>query len=383
MLQLSEERSPVTGSPYIPLSQLQAAHWSSSKLRQVITKSTSTLASATDATRQGLKLGFEVEAADLSSNSHRNADYGHEVLWPVPVDTSLRIGDPGSAATTEDIFNPPSVRSRSTRRPVNVQTFFGIGNPRRSRESFAQSDDTDPVSSSAKADKWVSYEPFRFSVEFWGVESLKEKTRLYSHTIFYAGSCYNVYTQAVRKKGLQLGVYLHRQSNVDPIPAASTPRALQTQPSPSVWPSSLPSSDSFANNRSSITLVQGSRSQVRSVPSVEPISPRATSSSSRSPLLRSTTPVAIPRAPRYIHSNASFSPSSPTSPFGSPGSPSTALLPGNGNSQPLTFTYSLITQQLPKRPQVPPHHSINPIGTLAQQYQPTFPSHAIRLHAQA
>ena len=36
---------------------------------------------------------------------------------------------------------------------------------------------------------WTKYEPFRFSVEFWGVDKLKEKQREYSNTVFYAGSC--------------------------------------------------------------------------------------------------------------------------------------------------------------------------------------------------
>jgi hypothetical protein len=45
---------------------------------------------------------------------------------------------------------------------------------------------------------------------------------LYSVTRPYAGSLFNVYIQVVRKKGLQLGLYLHRQSMVDPVPVASS-----------------------------------------------------------------------------------------------------------------------------------------------------------------
>lgn len=35
--------------------------------------------------------------------------------------------------------------------------------------------------------RFVPYEPFRFSAEFWGVGELREKQRLYSETFFYAG----------------------------------------------------------------------------------------------------------------------------------------------------------------------------------------------------
>jgi hypothetical protein len=34
---------------------------------------------------------------------------------------------------------------------------------------------------------WSRYEPFRFSVEFWGIDLLGEKERAYSHTVFHAG----------------------------------------------------------------------------------------------------------------------------------------------------------------------------------------------------
>ncbi|KAL0082541.1 hypothetical protein J3Q64DRAFT_1751975 [Phycomyces blakesleeanus] len=59
------------------------------------------------------------------------------------------------------------------------------------------------------------YPPFRFSVEFSDVGPLKHDVRVYSKTVFYAGSNWNMYIQKTKslKRGiLQLGVYLHRQS---------------------------------------------------------------------------------------------------------------------------------------------------------------------------
>ncbi len=53
--------------------------------------------------------------------------------------------------------------------------------------------------------------PFRFSAEFPNPRFLKEKKRVYSRTVSYAGSLWNIYIQKVRSaKNVQLGVYLHR-----------------------------------------------------------------------------------------------------------------------------------------------------------------------------
>lgn len=55
------------------------------------------------------------------------------------------------------------------------------------------------------------YPPFRFAAEFPNPKNLKEKKRVYSRTVWYAGSLWNVYIQKVETvKNTQLGVYLHR-----------------------------------------------------------------------------------------------------------------------------------------------------------------------------
>jgi hypothetical protein len=61
------------------------------------------------------------------------------------------------------------------------------------------------------------YPPFRFSAEFPNPRSLKEKKRVYSHTVWYAGSLWNLYIQRVNNtKVQQLGIYLHRAKEKDP-----------------------------------------------------------------------------------------------------------------------------------------------------------------------
>jgi hypothetical protein len=58
---------------------------------------------------------------------------------------------------------------------------------------------------------YTEFPPFRFAVEFPNPRFLKEKKRVYSRTVSYAGSLWNIYIQKVRSaKSVQLGVYLHR-----------------------------------------------------------------------------------------------------------------------------------------------------------------------------
>lgn len=55
------------------------------------------------------------------------------------------------------------------------------------------------------------FPPFRFAAEFPNPRGLKEKKRVYSRTVWYAGSYWNVYIQKIEtSKNTQLGVYLHR-----------------------------------------------------------------------------------------------------------------------------------------------------------------------------
>ena len=59
---------------------------------------------------------------------------------------------------------------------------------------------------------YTHYPPFRFSAEFPNPRVLKEKKRVYSSTVWYAGSLWNVYVQKIETaKNTQLGVYLHRE----------------------------------------------------------------------------------------------------------------------------------------------------------------------------
>jgi len=113
-----------------------------------------------------------------------------------------------------------SFHSFAPQTPLSDSSFFGLVPLRSTPSTCVQRDP-------AGKQKWSPYSPCRFAIEFWDLDFLKEKARLYSQTVWYAGSLFNVYVQIVKKKEqIQLGIYLHRQSTVDPVPGASIPSPL-------------------------------------------------------------------------------------------------------------------------------------------------------------
>jgi hypothetical protein len=93
-------------------------------------------------------------------------------------------------ASTPSTFTNPNARIDQSLRPISA----GGGNAGQPK----------PISC-------TKFPPFRFSAEFPNPRFLKEKKRVYSRTVSYAGSLWNIYIQKVRSaKNVQLGVYLHR-----------------------------------------------------------------------------------------------------------------------------------------------------------------------------
>jgi hypothetical protein len=223
---ISHDRSPTTCRPYVPLDVLKAANWSQSLLRHQITRKISGHSPAlSESIRKDL--GLTVMTRDIVSElcNEQSPDYEttkKAMYHPVPPDSSVRLGDDGSVdgkPSMDQLFEISShVKEKKTtpRNQPSEANFFGLGAER--RDAFAcVALDPDLLAI------WTSFPPIRFAVEFWNVGNLKEKSRLFSHTIWYAGSLFNVYVQVMRKKGFQLGVYLHRQSTIDRIPASSAP----------------------------------------------------------------------------------------------------------------------------------------------------------------
>jgi hypothetical protein len=93
-------------------------------------------------------------------------------------------------ASTPSTFTNPNARMDQSLRPISA----GGGNAGQPQ----------PIA-------YTEFPPFRFSAEFPNPRFLKEKKRVYSRTVSYAGSLWNIYIQKVRSaKNVQLGVYLHR-----------------------------------------------------------------------------------------------------------------------------------------------------------------------------
>jgi hypothetical protein len=170
------------------------------------------------------ELGMSVSKKDIEEAlSSLGRDDEYRAYWPIPGSSSIRMGECVGVENTsmDELFGlvPASSRPRGHGRPsMSISSFFGLKTDRCVASDCVSS-------STADSTRWVPHPPYRFAVEFWDVESLREKSHLYSRTIWYAGSLFNVFVQMFRKKtqGPQLGVYLHRQSSVDPIPPLSVP----------------------------------------------------------------------------------------------------------------------------------------------------------------
>ncbi|KXN87535.1 hypothetical protein AN958_08469 [Leucoagaricus sp. SymC.cos] len=251
IIAISSDISLITKQTFVPLHVLQAAHWSQSVFRHKITSLPPSVCSPLPSTSPREKeLGITVTTGDIHAQisglelPETINPEAQKAYFPVPSDSSLRIGDNGTAfngnvdgppMSMDELFkftdNPSVAASHSSNgRTVHKQssaqvsplstsesTFFGILSLRQTGSNCIVPDSTGTT-------RWSPYPPCRFSVEFWDYDALKEKNRLYSNTIWYAGSLFNVYIQIIRKKGqgqTQLGVYVHRQSSIDPIPSPS------------------------------------------------------------------------------------------------------------------------------------------------------------------
>ncbi|TFK30685.1 hypothetical protein FA15DRAFT_629940 [Coprinopsis marcescibilis] len=243
IIAISSDVSSTTHEPYVPMQVLQTALWSQSLLRHQITYRPPGLPGQTPSPPpRDKELGIAVLTTDLK-NSPAKGNV-HEVYYPVLSDSSVRLGDNGNdpqgssdgSVSMEDLFkfshSPVPYARQSTNKSgsshkVSVQsdvrlscseeTFFGL---RGERYSISECLAVDP----AGKRRFTPFPPARFGVEFWDIDTLKEKSRLHSQTIWHAGSLFNIYIQIVKKKGqTQLGIYLHRQSTIEPIPSPSAP----------------------------------------------------------------------------------------------------------------------------------------------------------------
>ncbi|KAI7677167.1 hypothetical protein KC319_g4045 [Hortaea werneckii] len=134
------------------------------------------------------------------------------------------------AATSQPV-GPSRPGSRSagmpptTGNPHDRSTTVPGGGGGNSNTTVDPSSSSSPLSSPPPTQTYSHFPPFRFVAEFPPPRLLKERKRVYSQTVFYAGSLWNLYIQKVSSGGnrnsttggnnaggggKQLGVYLHR-----------------------------------------------------------------------------------------------------------------------------------------------------------------------------
>ena len=210
-------------------------------MRQHIMSTSSSLSSRPSSFENEKELGITRTTSELDLIASTEDDSSRS-YFPVFEDSSSRLGNSGNLLentlplTMDELYD--YLRSPSMSHPMSSPK--GVLHESRNFRAFTQTESSyfglAPLrftpSTCVQRDlggqqKWSPYPPCRFAMEFWDLDFLKEKARLYSHTIWYAGSLFNVYLQIVRKKEqVQLGIYLHRQSIVDPVPSASVPSPL-------------------------------------------------------------------------------------------------------------------------------------------------------------
>ncbi|KAF9015404.1 hypothetical protein BDQ17DRAFT_1386144 [Cyathus striatus] len=226
LMSIANDISPTTQRPYVQLAVMQDAHWKHSIFRNQITYRPTTSFYTTGVSQaipsspppRDKELGVTVTTAGILSKKPSTGELGasdeiqSSQYFAVPGDSSLRIGDGGLHARANQNNLPPSMEDLGT---INPRTNA------MSKVSTSEANFFGLLSSPYTADSCIQSDP---EGTFWDLDLLKEKSRLHSHTVWYAGSLFNIYIQVVKKKNqTQLGIYLHRQSTVDPIPAASAP----------------------------------------------------------------------------------------------------------------------------------------------------------------
>jgi hypothetical protein len=232
-LQHIKQTQDIFGLPVVPDTIVMNALFQQLELRQKVV----------NAQESDLELGLShqtgkqeqnLETKTINSVNSRGKSRASEVL------SSLSTERPGTASGPPKFWIPSedcTMVTGGTADPI-VSLSSGSGAYNRARSSTEQSDgswseigSSPSVSSRTPGGKtsgeaqtqptpssYSTLPPFRFSAEFPAPRMLKEKKRVYSRTVFYAGSYWNIYIQKMRsvtKQNFQLGVYLHRAKDRD------------------------------------------------------------------------------------------------------------------------------------------------------------------------
>lgn len=234
-LQQIRNQRDILGVPVLPESVISNALWMSMELRQRIL----------NAHENDLELGLSEAAEDYDEDSSvppplRSAHKGKQREDPEEEPNEIESGSWDGNAKPRKFWIPSSdiscVMGGTREACLGVSTTNGnewATQTHRLSASLEPSDLTwaadftgsaadisGPITrnvTSQAAPRFSYYPPFRFSAEFPNPRTLKEKKRVYSQTVWYAGSMWNLYIQRVNTpKSQQLGIYLHRAKDKDP-----------------------------------------------------------------------------------------------------------------------------------------------------------------------
>ncbi|KAJ9640436.1 hypothetical protein H2199_005975 [Coniosporium tulheliwenetii] len=230
-LQYIRQARDILGLPVMPESVITNALWQQMELRQRVvnardldlelglskvaeepattTNTQPAKASSPQSSKGKQKMADTVpeeEEDDMESGSW-DANGKPRKFWIPSTDCNIVMGGTAEpVVTTSNAFQPRRCAMGNGLRHLPSTTDTGVA-----RTSTARPNSSSGPNIPLKPIAYTHFPPFRFSAEFPNPRLIKEKKRVYSRTVFYAGSLWNIYIQKVRSaKNPQLGVYLHR-----------------------------------------------------------------------------------------------------------------------------------------------------------------------------
>ena len=252
-LQQIREQRDILGIPLMPEKVISNALWMSMELRQRVVNadeadmevglsqvidfeeetpeslaqttelSNSTIASSNMSSKAAGKKPV-VETSDESDDDEDELDSGSwdgnakpRKFWIPLSDATYSVGgsyESTATASRQNSRNRNASRIPSALEPQDLQWATDFPSSAQDRSNTPP---TPPVATTPSPEiHYTHYPPFRFAVEFPPAKSLKPDKRVYSNTVWYAGSLWNVYVQKKESpKSTQLGIYLHRERQID------------------------------------------------------------------------------------------------------------------------------------------------------------------------
>lgn len=238
-LQYLRRTKDVIGLPVMPDKVVSNALWQQMELRQRVMNARDTdleLGLAIQATEDDSV--FEPGSPPAEKGKHRAADpsvfendYDQDEddydsqswdgtgrprkFWIPSSDCNIVMGgnaEPFMATSGSNIQQRPTSRLSATIHPEDLTWAADFAASTTTAHSRPGTSDGAAADIIPPAVSYTHLPPFRFSADFPAPRLLKERKRVYSRTVFYAGSLWNIYIQKVHsaRSTKQLGVYLHR-----------------------------------------------------------------------------------------------------------------------------------------------------------------------------